>query len=117
MITTATDGAGLFAVDEWAKSQRLSYVGIKRQRRFRRLFLREETWVFKANFLYRMRFQMGFYEGMRELGIFITVGVKTPLKLRSGWYPLLSFWGLAAAGERTLKRLAMPWRTHFSNMA
>jgi hypothetical protein len=61
VITTATDGAAFLRWTSGQRARGFPYVGIKRQRRFRRLFLREETWVFKANFLYRMRFQMGLY--------------------------------------------------------
>ncbi len=81
VITTATDNAGLFAVDEWAKKQGMAICGLTEAKMVSAALLAGKAIGFASDFKVQGRLPAGLEEKKEgEIGISITLGEKEPFK-------------------------------------
>lgn len=76
VITTATDGSGVFAVDTWAKKQSLHIINPERIKRVSALLLAGETVGFRSLFPVCGAIPEGFSENTKSYDVSITVKTK-----------------------------------------
>jgi cobalt-precorrin 5A hydrolase len=76
IITTATDGGGLFAIDSWAVRQGLRIINPERIKRVSALLLAGEAVAFRSLFPIEGPLPDGFAEDLRKYDVSITIKTK-----------------------------------------
>lgn len=76
IITTATDGGGLFAIDSWAARQGLHIVNPERIKRVSAHLLSGETVAFRSLFPVAGALPDGFVENVRKYDVSVTIKTK-----------------------------------------